>query len=76
MLTLYEHPLSPCARKVKICLYEKGVPFERRFVNPYAPDDPNFQEFVRASPRLEVPVLVDGDVRVFDSTIKFATEHS
>jgi len=69
MLTLYEHPLSPYARKVKICLYEKGVPFERRFVNPYEPDAPDFQEFVKASPRLEVPVLVDGEVRVFDSTI-------
>ena len=70
MLIFYEHPLSPYARKVKICLYEKGVPFERRFVNPYAgPADPNWTEFVRASPRLEVPVLVDGEVRVFDSTI-------
>ena len=26
MLTFYEHPLSPYARKVKICLYEKGIP--------------------------------------------------
>jgi glutathione S-transferase len=70
MLTFYEHPLSPYARKVKICLYEKGIPFDCRFVNPYAgPDDPNWQAFVRASPRREVPVLVDGDVRVFDSTI-------
>jgi glutathione S-transferase/RNA polymerase-associated protein len=70
MLTLYEHPLSPYARKVKICLYEKGIPFERRFVNPYAgAEDPNWRDFVRASPRLEVPVLVDGDVSVFDSTI-------
>ena len=70
MLTFYEHPLSPYARKVKICLYEKGIPFDRRFVNPYAgPADPNWQAFVRASPRREVPVLVDGDVRVFDSTI-------
>ncbi len=70
MLTFYEHPLSPYARKVKIVLYEKGVPFECRFVNPYAgPDDPNWEAFLRASPRREVPVLVDGDVRVFDSTI-------
>jgi glutathione S-transferase/RNA polymerase-associated protein len=46
------------------------VAFERRFVNPYAgPEDPNWKEFVRASPRLEVPALVDGEVHVFDSTI-------
>jgi len=70
MLTFYEHPLSPYARKVKICLYEKGIPFDCRFVDPYAgPEDPNWQSFVRASPRREVPVLVDGDVRIFDSTI-------
>lgn len=70
MLTFYEHPLSPYARKVKICLYEKGIPFERRFVNPYAgPEDPNWQAFLRASPRREVPVLVDGELSVFDSTI-------
>ncbi len=70
MLIFYEHPLSPYARKVKILLYEKGIPFDCRFVNPYAgPDDPNWNEFLRASPRREVPVLVDGDARVFDSTI-------
>jgi len=70
MLTFYEHPLSPYARKVKILLYEKGLPFDCRFVNPYAgPDDPNWDAFLRASPRREVPVLVDGDVRVFESTI-------
>ena len=28
MLKLYEHPLSPYAQKVKIALYEKGLPFE------------------------------------------------
>ncbi len=70
MLTFYEHPLSPYARKVKILLYEKCVAFDCRFVNPYAgPEDPNWEAFLRASPRREVPVLVDGDVRVFDSTI-------
>lgn len=28
MITLYEHPLSPYAQKVKIALREKGIPFE------------------------------------------------
>jgi glutathione S-transferase len=70
MLTFYEHPLSPYARKVKICLYEKGVPFDCRFLNPYSgPEDPNWNAFLQASPRREVPVLVDGDLRIFDSTI-------
>ena len=69
-LKLFEHPLSPYARKLKLVVYEKGIPIQRIFVNPNArSDDASYQEFVLASPRLEVPVLVDGDVRIFDSTI-------
>jgi len=69
-LKLFEHPLSPYARKLKLVIYEKGIPIQRVYVNPNAKsDEPSFQEFVMASPRLEVPVLADGDLRVFDSTI-------
>lgn len=69
-IKLFEHPLSPYVQKVKIALYEKGLPFERVSVDLNAPgDDPVYQEFVLASPRREVPALVDGDVRVFDSTV-------
>jgi glutathione S-transferase len=70
-LTLYEHPLSPYARKVKIVLYEKGIPFERVYVAPMTvkESDAAFAGFARSSPRLEVPCLVDGDFRLFDSTI-------
>lgn len=70
MLRFYEHPLSPYARKVKILLYEKQIPFEALFVNPLARgDDPVLREWAAASPRLEVPALVDGALRLFDSTI-------
>jgi len=70
-LTLYEHPVSPYARKVKIVLYEKGIPFERVYVAPMTikEGDATFGEFSASSPRLEVPCLVDGDFRCFDSTI-------
>src|SRR5437867_3892364 len=66
MVVLYEHPLSPYVHKVKIALTEKGVPFE-----PRLPDFVGGQDaaFAGASPRLEVPALVDGDTTVFDSTI-------
>ena len=38
---LFENPLSPYARKVKIALYEKGIPFDRVFVMPgQTSDDP------------------------------------
>jgi glutathione S-transferase len=66
MVTLYEHPLSPYAQKVKIALYEKGIPFEAVTPDIFGDTTP---EFVSSSPRREVPSLVDGETTVFDSTI-------
>lgn len=66
MLTLFEHPLSPYAQKVKIALYEKGVPFEAKIPNLFGETE---QPFLDSSPRREVPSLIDGDFTVFDSTI-------
>ena len=66
MLTLFEHPLSPYAQKVKLALYEKGIPFETRMPNLFGETE---KEFVESSPRREVPSLIDGDFTVFDSTI-------
>jgi len=72
MLRFFEHPLSPYARKVKIVLEHKGVPYRPEFVNPSAAaDDPTLRDFLAASPRREVPCLVDEDdgTAVFDSTV-------
>src|ERR687888_195904 len=66
MVLLYEHPLSPYAQKVKIALAEKGIEFECRLPDFMSGRD---DAFAAANPRLEVPALVDGDTRVFDSTI-------
>src|SRR2546425_12877279 len=66
MVLVYEHPLSPYAQKVKIALAEKGVAFECRLPDFMGGRD---DAFAPATPRLEVPALVDGDTRVFDSTI-------
>jgi glutathione S-transferase len=66
MVTVYEHPLSPYAQKVKIALTEKGVEFAAQLPNFLTGGDEAFQS---ASPRREVPALVDGDTAVFDSTI-------
>jgi len=65
MVLLYEHPASPYAQKVKIALAEKGVAFEARMPDFMGGD----AQFASASPRLEVPALVDGDTTVFDSTV-------
>ena len=68
---LYEHPLSPYVRKVKIVLYQKGIDFERVSITPMTlrVDDAVYAEFAGASPRLEVPCLLDGEFRCSDSTI-------
>ena len=68
-MILYEHPLSPYAQKVKIALREKNVPCEMRFPVGLGSGAGYAEEFMRASPRAEVPALVDGDTRVFDSTV-------
>jgi glutathione S-transferase len=66
MLTLYDDVFSPYARKVRIVLYEKGVPFERvRALH----GDCNRTDFLHVNPRAEVPALVDGDFSLYDSTI-------
>jgi glutathione S-transferase/RNA polymerase-associated protein len=68
MLTLYDHPLSPYAQKVRIALREKGVAFELALPGGLGAGGAA-GAFAEASPRAEVPALVDGEVRVFDSTI-------
>jgi glutathione S-transferase/RNA polymerase-associated protein len=67
VIVLYEHPASPYAQKVKILLLEKGLAFEARM--PGVADLAPGSDYAKGSPRGEVPLLVDGDTRVFDSTI-------
>jgi glutathione S-transferase/RNA polymerase-associated protein len=68
VLKLYDHPLSPYAQKVKIALREKGLSFEAK-LPPGIGVGSASGEFVEANPRAEVPVLIDGEVKLFDSTI-------
>jgi glutathione S-transferase len=68
MIRLYEHPLSPYAQKVKIALREKGVEFELSLPGGLGAGGVA-GEFLDANPRAEVPVLIDGEAAIFDSTI-------
>jgi glutathione S-transferase len=68
MLRVYDHPFSPYAQKVKIALREKGQAFEAPMPVGIGAGGAA-GEFIEANPRAEVPALIDGDVRVFDSTI-------
>lgn len=68
-MIVYDHPLSPYGQKVKIALIEKGVSFEAPMPEGIGAGS-SVDNFLQASPRGEVPALVDGDeVRIFDSTI-------
>jgi len=71
MMTLFSGPLSLFSRKVEIALGEKGIPFERVMVpfsqaTGYRPKHP---AVVAANPKAQVPVLVDGELTLFDSTV-------
>jgi glutathione S-transferase len=73
MLKLYVGPLSLFSRKVEIALHEKGVPYEREAVafsqeKGYQPKHP---AVLAGNPKGQVPVLVDGDLTLFDSTVMF-----
>jgi glutathione S-transferase/RNA polymerase-associated protein len=68
MLRLYDHPFSPYAQKVKIALREKGQAYGAPLPEGIGAGGAA-GEFVEANPRAEVPALIDGDVKIFDSTI-------
>ncbi len=72
-MKLYSGPLSLFSRKVEIALREKGLAFEREMVPftqaaGYAPKHP---AVLAANPKGQVPVLIDGDLTLFDSTLIF-----
>jgi glutathione S-transferase/RNA polymerase-associated protein len=68
MITLYDHPLSPYAQKVRIALREKRLAYQVALPGGLGAGGAA-GEFAEANPRAEVPVLIDGAARVFDSTI-------
>lgn len=67
-IIVYEHPLSPYAQKVKIALDEKGVAYETKMPAAIGTGRVD-SDFLSANPRGEVPALLDGDAKLFDSTI-------
>lgn len=69
-MKFYSGPLSMFGAKVEIALREKVIDFELTMVpfdrqHGYEPKHP---EVVRVNPKRQVPVLIDGDLEIFDST--------
>jgi glutathione S-transferase len=70
-MRLYSGPLSLFTAKVRVALHEKALACERvevgwSLAHRYAPHHP---DVVALNPKRQVPVLVDGDLVVYDSTI-------
>jgi glutathione S-transferase len=70
-MQLFSGPLSLFTAKVRVALDEKGLAYDRVDVpfsraKAYTPKHP---EVLARNPKAQVPVLVDGGVSVYDSTI-------
>jgi glutathione S-transferase len=69
-MRIYSGPLSMFGAKVEIAAREKAVSFEIIHV-PFNPSDgysPKHPDVIRINPKSQVPVLIDGDLEIFDST--------
>jgi len=69
-MILYSASLSMFGAKVQIALIEKAIGYQLVMV-PYDRDrgyEPKHPEVLRVNPKRQVPILIDGDVELFDST--------
>jgi len=68
MLILYHHGSSVCAAKVRLALAEKNLPWEGRYID-ILKGEQFTPEFRKLNPKAVVPVLIDGDKIVTESTV-------
>jgi glutathione S-transferase len=69
-MTLYSGPLSMYGAKAQIAAQEKGIPVHVVMV-PFTQErgyEPRHPEVLRINPKRQVPVLIHGEVEIFDST--------
>jgi glutathione S-transferase len=68
MIRLYDYPDCPFCQKVRVVLDEKDLEFEKVLVD-LRKGEQKAAEFLKLNPYGKVPVLIDDDVVVYDSTI-------
>jgi len=68
MLKLYDFPMSPRARKVRIVLAEKGLPYEKVTVD-ITKGEQKKPEFLAINPYGKVPALQDDGFAIYESII-------
>lgn len=69
MLTLYNAPHSTCSQKVRICLAEKGLPFEDIRLDLGKGREHLKPEYLKLNPNGVVPTLVDDGTPIVDSSV-------
>jgi glutathione S-transferase len=67
-MRIYSGPLSMFGAKAEIAAREKQLIFELVMVPFVSAYEPKHREVVRINPKQQVPVLVHGDLEIFDST--------
>ena len=68
MMKLYDFPQSPYCQKVRLVLAEKDLSYEKVFVD-LMKNEQKAAEFLRLNPYGKVPVLLDEDEVIYDSTV-------
>jgi glutathione S-transferase len=68
MLKLYDYPDCPFCQKVRVVLAEKDLEYEKIFVD-LRKQEQKLPDFLRLNPYGKVPVLIDEDEVIYDSTI-------
>jgi len=68
MIKLYDFPQSPYCQKVRLVLAEKDLSYEKAFVD-LTKGGQKAPEFLRLNPYGKVPVLMDDDEIIYDSTV-------
>lgn len=67
-LVLYDAPGSPCGRRVRMCLIEKSIPFEIRWLSLGLMDQ-KAPWYLELNPNGLVPTLVHGENAIYESNV-------
>ena len=68
MITLYHYPDCPYSQKVRVVMAEKELEYERVLVD-LRKNEQRAPEFLKLNPYGKVPVLIDEDTVIYDSTV-------
>ena len=68
MVKLYDYPQCPFCRKVRVALAEKGIQYERVFVDLRKKEQKK-EEFLKLNPYGKVPVLLDNGTVIYESSV-------